>query len=63
MLVLTRKQGEQIVMPECGLTVTVLDIAGARVRVGIVAPPNVTIRRAEILKRERGKSRAPQDED
>jgi carbon storage regulator len=63
MLVLTRKQGEQIVVPECGLTVTVLGIAGTRVRVGIAAPPNVTIRRAEILERERGKSRAPQGKD
>ena len=47
MLVLTRRQGEQIVLPGCGLTLTVLDISGARVRVGFAAPQNVAIRRAE----------------
>ncbi len=48
MLILSRKRGEQIVMPGRGLTLTVLGIAGSRVRVGITAPPDVTIRRAEL---------------
>ena len=63
MLVLSRKQGERIVVPECGLTITVLEILGARVRVGIAAPSNVTILRAEIVERERRESLAPQGRD
>jgi carbon storage regulator len=61
MLVLSRKRGEQIVVPECGLTLTVLDIVGGRVRVGIAAPSDLTIQRAEIVERKRRKSLAPQD--
>jgi carbon storage regulator len=53
MLILSRKQGEQIYVPKCHLTVTVLDISGSRVRVGISAPRNVAIRRAELVERER----------
>jgi len=55
MLVLSRKQGERIVVPEYQLTVTVLDISRSRVRVGISAPPNISVHRAEIVERERRK--------
>lgn len=55
MLVLSRKQGEQIVVPQCQLTVTVLNITRNRVRVGIVAPPDVSVHRAEVVERERAK--------
>jgi carbon storage regulator CsrA len=48
MLVLSRKEGEKIVMPECGVTVTVLDITGKKVRLGVSAPTNVGIRRGEL---------------
>ncbi len=63
MLVLSRKQGERIVVPECGLTITVLEVVGSRVRVGIAAPSNVTILRAEIVEREHKESLAPQIRD
>ncbi len=56
MLVLSRRQGEEIVVPECGITVTVLEILGARVRIGIAAPSSVTVLRAEIAEREPRKS-------
>lgn len=49
MLVLSRKEGEQIVVPECRLTVTVFDIHGERVRLGISAPSEVRVYRAEAL--------------
>ena len=39
MLVLSRKVSEQVVVPQCELTVTVLDIMGGRVRLGFTAPP------------------------
>lgn len=51
MLVLTRKTGEQIVVPQCQLTVTVLDISGNRVRLGVSAPREVAVLREEIQRR------------
>jgi carbon storage regulator len=48
MLVLSRKPGEEIVIPRSQLTVTVLGIVGNRVRLGVSAPRDVTIRRQEI---------------
>jgi carbon storage regulator CsrA len=51
MLVLTRKVGEKIVVPQCELTVTVLDASPGRVRLGIVAPASVVVHRSEVRKR------------
>jgi carbon storage regulator len=48
MLVLSRKLGEQIVMPTCGVAVTVLAIEGNKVRLGISAPEEVAVYREEI---------------
>jgi carbon storage regulator len=53
MLVLSRKFGERIVIDE-NVTVTVLNRWGKQVRLGIEAPPNVSVRRQELL---------PQDHD
>jgi len=52
MLVLTRKRGEQIVIPCCALTVTVLAVKGNNVRLGISAPPEVEVYREEIWRRD-----------
>ena len=52
MLVLSRKIGEEIVMPDAGVTVTVVEIRGSRVKLGINAPPQIQIRRRELLDRE-----------
>ena len=41
MLVLSRKAGEEIVVPACRLTVTVLSIEGKKVRLGISAPRGI----------------------
>jgi len=43
MLVLSRKPGETILVPDCGVAVTVVAINGNRVRLGISAPENVDI--------------------
>jgi carbon storage regulator CsrA len=51
MLVLTRKAGEKIVVPQCQLTLTVLEITGARVRLGVSAPSTVGVYREEIQNR------------
>jgi len=47
MLVLTRKNGEQLVIGR-DVVVTVLAVNGGRVRLGIQAPGEVTVHRAEI---------------
>ena len=51
MLVLSRKTGEKIVMPDCDVTVTILEIRGKRVRVGVSAPERVAVHREEIWQR------------
>jgi carbon storage regulator len=48
MLVLSRKPGERVVMPQCELVVTVLSVQGNRVRLGITAPEGVSVYREEI---------------
>jgi carbon storage regulator len=48
MLVLTRKAGEQVVISG-GITLTVLDIRGDGIRIGIEAPRDVNIHRGEVL--------------
>jgi carbon storage regulator len=49
MLVLRRKVGETIVIDGV-INISVLAVEGERVKIGIVAPPDVTIVRQELLK-------------
>ena len=49
MLILSRKLGEKIVVPQCGLSVAVIGIQGNRVRLGISAPPTVAVHREEVF--------------
>jgi two-component system, OmpR family, response regulator len=61
MLVLSRKFQETIVLPDLGISVQVLEIRPGVVRLGIDAPPEVTVLRGELPRREanwgRGQSR------
>ncbi len=50
MLVLTRKVGEQLVIGG-GITVTVVSAQGGKVRLGVTAPPEVRVDRAEVRAR------------
>jgi len=50
MLILTRKLGESITI-ENDIKITVLGIYGKQVKLGIVAPDNVSVHREEIFKR------------
>jgi carbon storage regulator len=50
MLVLSRKCGESIVIGN-GITVTVVDVRGDRVRLGFNAPAEVPIHRKEVQQR------------
>lgn len=47
MLVLSRKAGEKVVI-EGGITLTVVQVEGGRVRIGIDAPHDVRILRGEL---------------
>lgn len=49
MLVLTRKLGEKILIGE-DIAVTVLDVRGDGVRIGIDAPRGVKIQREEVVR-------------
>jgi len=51
MLVLSRKIGEGIVLPETGVRIVVLGIHGKRVRIGIEGPKGVSAYREEVWKR------------
>ena len=51
MLVLSRKVGEEIILPDCGVTIGVLGVVGKRVRLGIAAPQDVPVHRKEALRR------------
>ena len=57
MLVLSRRIGESVVIGD-SVTVTVLDIRGDVVRVGIDAPRSVAVNRAELLAELESSNRA-----
>jgi carbon storage regulator CsrA len=48
MLVLTRRTGEQIVLPDHSITITVVSVAGNKVRLGVEAPASVPVHRREV---------------
>ena len=49
MLVLSRKPGEQVALGN-GITLTVVEVRGDRVRLAFDAPAQVRIRRAELAR-------------
>ena len=50
MLVLSRRPGEEIII-DGNIRVTVVSVKGDRVRIGIAAPGDVTVDRAEVHER------------
>ena len=48
MLVLSRKLGERILVPDCKLAVTVVAIRGDTVRLGVSAPGELSVYREEV---------------
>ena len=48
MLVLTRKPGERIVIDD-RITVTVLEVQGNRIRLGVEAPKEIPVMREELV--------------
>ncbi|MCA1905441.1 MAG: carbon storage regulator CsrA [Desulfarculus sp.] len=49
MLILTRKVGESITIGDGSITVSVMEVKGRQVRLGITAPPDTPIHRQEIF--------------
>jgi len=64
MLVLSRKVGEVIVVPQCELTVTVIAVDGNKIRLGFSAPAEIDVYREEVWHKIcDGPSRATSAED
>lgn len=53
MLVLTRKLGEEIVIPSLDITIRLVEIRGDKVRLGIEAPSQIPVHRREVWDRIR----------
>jgi carbon storage regulator len=51
MLVLSRRESEQISIPELGITLQVIRIKGNSVKIGIDAPPEIRVLRGELQPR------------
>jgi carbon storage regulator len=60
MLVLTRRPGEKVIIRN-NITITVLEVTGNKIRVGIDAPEQVRILRAELAGRPGEPLDAPVD--
>src|SRR5438034_1239876 len=52
MLVLSRRLKEKIVLPDLGVEIQVVALKSGTVRLGIVAPPDVTVLREEVRVRD-----------
>lgn len=63
MLVLSRKVGERILIGD-SIEVTVVRVAGGAIRLGVSAPPEIKVIRAELEKKDKanGDIRAAQNE-
>ncbi len=49
MLMLTRRAGQEIVVPDYGIVISVVKITGRSVRIGVTAPQHVAVHRREVL--------------
>jgi carbon storage regulator len=58
MLILTRRRTETVVIGD-NISITVLDVKGGRVRLGVNAPREIIVNREEILEKTRRGHRMP----
>ena len=50
MLILTRRPGETLIISD-NIRVTVLDVSGNQIRIGVTAPKEVPVHREEVAER------------
>ena len=51
MLVLSRKIGERIVIGD-GIEISIVEVRGGKVRIGVEAPKDVRVHRSEVVERD-----------
>lgn len=51
MLILTRRPGESLLIGD-GIKITLINVEGNQVKIGIHAPDDITILRSELLERQ-----------
>lgn len=57
MLVVSRRIGEEILVPQFGIVFRILEVRGNKVRVGITAPSDIRVQRRELYERlQRGQA-------
>jgi carbon storage regulator len=62
MLVLSRKVGEEIYVPDYGVAIKVLGVKPGGVRLGIAAPAEIPVYRAELWERMAAGQRGSDEE-
>ena len=62
MLVLSRKIGERIIIGD-GIEISVVEVRGGKVRIGVEAPATVRIHRSEVVERHLAAAVAPKPAD
>ena len=60
MLVLSRRRDESIMIGE-EITITIVDVRGDKVRLGIDAPPSISVHREEVYQAIQNEDAATQD--
>ena len=55
MLILTRRPGETLIISD-NIRVTVLDVSGNQIRIGVTAPREVPVHREEVAERIRAEA-------
>lgn len=63
MLVLTRSIGERLIIGDDEIQLTVLDINGNQVRIGIDAPRHIPIHREEVYERIKAAKAVTKEEE
>lgn len=58
MLILTRRPGETLIISD-NIRVTVLDVSGNQIRVGVTAPREVPVHREEVAETIQGEGARP----